>query len=72
MFFLAPIQYTILNVISMCFETYFIFVQEMLKDKVRTLGYKHAIMDNPQLFKDKVKLIIHLSKKLACQLKNPK
>eukprot|EP00029_Vermamoeba_vermiformis_P006312 TRINITY_DN2437_c0_g4_i1.p1 TRINITY_DN2437_c0_g4~~TRINITY_DN2437_c0_g4_i1.p1 ORF type:complete len:354 (-),score=95.42 TRINITY_DN2437_c0_g4_i1:98-1129(-) len=30
--------------------------EEMLKDKVRTLGYKHAIMDNPQLFKDKIVL----------------
>lgn len=45
------------------------FAQEMLKDKVRTLGYKHAIMDNPQLFKDKV-LLINLPKVVDYRLLN--
>lgn len=30
-------------------------LQEMLKDKVRTLTYRAAIEGNPHLFKDKVK-----------------
>ncbi len=30
--------------------------QEMLKDEVRTLGYRNAICQNPHLFKDKVVL----------------
>jgi protein arginine N-methyltransferase 1 len=30
--------------------------EEMLKDRVRTLAYRDAIMNNPQLFKDKIVL----------------
>lgn len=30
--------------------------EEMLKDSVRTLSYRNAIMQNPHLFKDKVVL----------------
>ena len=31
-------------------------LQEMLKDKVRTLAYRRAILDNKHLFKDAVVL----------------
>ena len=32
----------------------------MLKDTVRTLSYKNAIMQNPHLFKDKVVLDVSI------------
>lgn len=35
--------------------------EEMLKDTVRTLSYKNAIMQNPHLFKDKVVLDVSRS-----------
>lgn len=39
----------------------------MLKDTVRTLSYKNAIMQNPHLFKDKV--VLDVSRSTAGPLK---
>jgi hypothetical protein len=39
--------------------------EEMLKDTVRTLSYKNAIMQNPHLFKDKVVLDVSLPHTIA-------
>ena len=38
--------------------SHFSIHEEMLKDKVRTKAYMRAILDNPNLFKDKVVLDI--------------
>ena len=40
--------------------------EEMLKDEVRTLSYRNAIMNNPQLFRDKVVLDVGCGTGILC------
>jgi len=50
------------------FQSYshFVIHEEMLKDKVRTLAYRKAILNNQQLFKDKVVLDVGCGTGILC------